>query len=486
MVSLCPPRTATLTSFARSLHSLSELSGPCDDAEWQALFAGQAGMGRGVTVRGAGAGYGDAALNSAGVVALTGAQHRVGLVDAVAGVMDVDAGASLGAVLARAVPVGWTLPVVPGTARASVGGAVAADVHGKNHPGRSSIGAHVAALVLLTPTDGPRTLTRGTDPGAFWATVGGLGLTGVIRRVRLRLERVHSAWLRSTDRVGAGLAEVLELMEASGDQHAVAWLDGHAAGRAIGRGVVTTGSPLATEDLPARLVGRAREYPSPGRPGWPGRPWWPGTAPGATAWLPNLLTPDALRAANAARYARARARGGRPEVRHLRDFFFPLDALPGWAALYGRPGFIQYQLAVPPGQEAVLAEALQALQATGCPPALVSLKRLGAPPPGAAAWGSLSFPVPGWTLAMDLPVPGGGGAGALAATLDHLDERVATAGGRVYLVKDARLRPDVLAAMYPGLARWREERRRLDPGGVMTSDLDRRLGLSAPRRGASA
>jgi len=457
----------TLTNFTRSMSARSVVVRPDGEAEWQALL--ERADGRGVTVRGAGASYGDAALNSGGTVALTAAFGDVGEVDAAFGTVDAGAGAALADVLAATVPAGWAPPVLPGTGRATVGGAVAADVHGKNHPGRSSIGAHLASLLLLTADGEARTLTPTGTPGPFWATVGGLGLTGLVARVRLRLEPT-SGWVRTADRAAPTLDAVLDELARDDVGSAVAWIDGHARGPALGRGVVTTARAVPTDELPGdrrRPAGPAARREA--RAGIPATARQPG--------LPRLLAPSAVRAANAARFAWARASGGRSRLVELRRSLFPLDTLGGWPALYGPLGFLQHQFAVPPGQEDVLALTLRALQQVGQPPVLAVLKRLGAPPAGQGA-GTLSFPLPGWTLALDLAVPPAGAAAArLARTLDDLDERVATAGGRTYLVKDSRLRPELLRHMYPGLDSWRAERALLDPAGVMTSDLARRLGL---------
>ncbi|TRW46729.1 FAD-binding oxidoreductase [Georgenia yuyongxinii] len=463
--------TRELRSFSRSVTARSELARPAGDREWEAILA--AAGARGVTVRGAGASYGDAALNSGGLVALTSADREIGPIDTERRIVDVDAGATLGHVLARVLAEGWTLPVVPGTATVTVGGAVAADVHGKNHPTRSSIGAHIESLDLVTPADGLLTVSPSIRPETFWATVGGLGLTGIVRRVRLRVEPT-SGWCWSVDRAAGDLAAVLERLATSADSHAVAWLDGHATGTALGRGVITTTRAAAPHDLPSHPPAAVRPRTGAGRGA---------VARNRAPRLPGLLTPGVVRAANTARFALARARGERPSLTAVARSLFPLDALPGWPALYGGRGFLQHQTAVPYGEEEVLAVALRALQGAGHPPVLAVLKRLGAPPPGQAP-GSLSFPLPGWTLALDLPVPRAGADAAwLGRTLDDLDELVADAGGRVNLVKDARLRPELVRHMYQGLDCWREERGRLDPDGVMTSDLARRLGLG-PRGGA--
>jgi decaprenylphospho-beta-D-ribofuranose 2-oxidase len=249
-------------------------------------------------------------------------------------------------------------------------------------------------------------------------------------------------------------------MEAQDGRHryAVAWLDGRARGRAAGRGVVTWGDPATVADLPAAH----RASPLVLRPGRTATvPTWAG-APG--------LVPTAVVALNRLRYRRAPTAGSATAITvdPLDRFLFPLDAVDRWNRLYGRAGFVQYQFVVPFRSPEVVRTALERLHRAGCPPVLAVLKRLGAADPG-----PLSFPLPGWTLAVDFPTARPG----LAGVLDGLDELVAAVGGRVYLAKDARLRPDLVEAMYPGLDRWRTVQRRVDPEGVLTSDLGRRLGL---------
>ena len=452
---LVPPLDE-VTSFALSAVSHSALTRPADDADWSTLFE-RPGP-RGVTVRGAGASYSDAALNSGGVVALTDGGRGVGPPDD-AGVVEVEAGATLDDLLAVCVPRGWTVPVLPGTARLTVGGALAADVHGKNHPAASSLGAHVVDMVLLSPAGGAHTVGPARDPDAFWATVGGLGLTGVIRRVRLRLAPLASSWLVGGDTAAPDLDAVLRLMVDSGPRHdlAVAWLDGHATGAATGRGVVSTADHLDVADLPAPLAERPLRY----RPGAHPRVPHAGGA--------DVVRPALIRAANALRYRRARRSAG-PRLLSMSQVFHQLDALDGWPRLYGRRGLVQYQFVVPETHPQLLEATLHALHAAGSPPSLVVLKRLGAGTPG-----PLSFPIPGWTLALDLPT---GAAAAACDVLDRLDEQVADVGGRVYLVKDSRMHHRLVEPMYPRLPDWRRVRDRLDPDALMTSDLDRRLRLS--------
>ncbi len=350
------------------------------------------------------------------------------------------------------VPRGWMVPVVPGTQHVTVAGAIASDIHGKNHGLVGTFGAHVEGLGLLTSAG--EVLELGREDAAFQATVGGMGLTGVIVWARVRMRPVSSALLSvDTDRVD-GLDGALAALSAPGGPHRVAWLDLLGSRRA--RGVVTRAEHLDAVDVPAELAGaggagatvRARaRVPS----------WWP----------QGVLRPGAVRAFNELRF-RSFPRRARGQVESIGAHMFPLDGLVGWPRLYGPGGFVQYQLVVPFSATRVLQVVIEGLRKARVPCYLAVLKDFG-PANGAP----LSFPIEGWTLALDLPrgVPG------LEALLDSFDELVAGAGGRVYLTKDARMRPDALAAMYPELPAWRAERDRLDPDRLWRSDLAVRTGL---------
>jgi decaprenylphospho-beta-D-ribofuranose 2-oxidase len=428
--------------WGRATGSHSIVTAPAGDAEWAAQLA--AAGPRGLIARGGGCGYGDAAQNAGGTVARTSPGAVDGpLTVAVDGTIVVDAGVTLGALVRGLAPLGWTLPVVPGTGRVTVGGAIAADVHGKNHLRQGTFGSHVVEMSVLTPGLGPMTMGPRRNVDAFWATVGGLGLTGVIRRARLRLTPLESWLMRCADTVAADLASVLSELRTAAEQnaHAIAWIG---ASR-TGRGVISVANPLVPgRAAPASAAGGARRRPEV--------PVLPGAGIG---WSPLTA------AANGARLLGARWRPRRQ--RPLPDVHYPLDAVPDWPRLHGRRGLVQYQFVVPFGAEQVLEAALRGPR----PATLAVLKVFGAGNPAL-----LSFPQPGWSLALDFPADP-----ALAPVLDRLDTLVAAAGGRVYLVKDSRLRPDLLAAMYPHLARWRAERAVLDPEGVMASDLARRLKL---------
>jgi len=434
---------------------------PDGESAWERLVAAPGP--RGLIARGAGSGYGDCAQDAGGVVALTDCPHPTIDIDFGEGTVTVDAGVRLRDLMQRLVPSGWTLPVLPGTTEVSVGGAIAADVHGKNHPTAGAFSACVEQLRLLTPGLGPLELSPQEEPDVFWATVGGLGLTGVIRSARLRARRLQTAWMVSTDRVAANLSSVLQLLAEgrSGDQHVVAWLDAHRGGTSLGAGVVTTAREAAIADLPARRRTDPLSYP-------------PQRALPIPAFGRSVVRPAAVVVANRAKWVLAHAHP-RSRVMPLASVLHPLDAIRAMPGLYGRRGLVQYQFVVPVGSESVLENALSLPRRAGCPPALAVLKMLGGADPA-----PLSFPQPGWTMALDFPA----GAPGLAAVLDVLDEQVAAAGGRVYLVKDSRLRPDLLEAMYPGLRRWRVVRDGVDPDHLMNSDLNRRLNL-AGRREAS-
>lgn len=454
------PGLRRTTTFARSMSSRTTVSRPTDDSSWMQLLA-QAGP-RGVTVRGAGASYSDAALNCGGTVGQTESGGAVRSWDEGTHVVEVDAGMSLAQLCAHTVPRGMLPPVLPGTAHATVGGAIAGDVHGKNHVRRGSFSHHVVGIRLLTPAAGIVRAGPDQQPDTFWATAGGLGLTGVVLSARIRLTPIGSSWLSTRDRVCADLAEVLATVRAreQSAEHVVAWLDGHASGAHTGRGIVSAAEPLSADDLPRHLRGQALRYHRTRRPA---------RLPAG----PCLVRPELVRAANAARLVAAR-RGGAARIMPLHRVLHPLDTALDWPALYGRRGLIQQQFSVPEGQEAVLPLVLTALTDAGCPPSLAVLKHLGAASPG-----PLSFPSPGWTLALDLPTTA---AARAAPLLDRLDDLVLAAGGRLSLVKDSRMRRALVPRMYPGLADWRATRRRIDPAGVLTSDLDRRLDLRGNRK----
>ncbi|MFF8294136.1 FAD-binding protein [Streptomyces globisporus] len=449
--------TVSLTGWGRTAPTTAVRFRPRGDEEAAAVVRGRGP--RGVIARGLGRSPGDAAQNAGGSVLDLSGLARIGGVDATAGVVRCDAGVSLERLLRVLLPLGWLPPVLPGTGRVTVGGAIASDLPGLDHRRAGSFTRHVSALELLTADGEVRTVLPGTT--LFDATAGGLGLTGVVLSATLRLRRVTTGLMAvSTERAG-DLDDLLARLTAGGDRlpYASAWVDLMARGRATGRGVLTRGEH-ATPDMRPAHAGRTRLSRRPGAA--PGRSLLPGLPP-----LPGGLLGPAAALCNEVRYrGTPRARTG--ELRPVPAFFHASDALPDVRPLYGRGGLVRYRFTVGYGQEETLHRVVRRIAARRSPAVRAVLQRFGAADPGL-----LSFAAPGWSLELDLPaaLPG------LALFLDGVDEEVAAAGGRVCLAKDSRMRPETAAAMYPRLAEFRELRARLDPTGAFRSDLSRRLGL---------
>ncbi len=411
---------------------------------------------RGTIPRGLGRSYGDAAQNAGGdVLDITGVRGIRSL-DLDHGLVTAYAGTSLDELMHRLVPMGWFVPVTPGTRFVTVGGAIAADIHGKNHHFEGSFCNHVISLTLQT--GGGERLVVGPDqhPDAFWATAGGMGLTGVVLDATFRLTGIETSYVRVDTERAADLDDLMTRMEDHDDEYrySVAWIDCLARGKSLGRAVLTRSDHATVAELPRRRQSDPLSF----------HPRIPFKAP---PWAPRgLVNPLSIRAFNELWFRKA-PRDQRGAI-HSISSFYPLDMVDGWNRLYGSTGFLQYQFVVPFGQEEAMRQAIERLSGAGAASFLAVLKRFG---PGNPA--PLSFPAPGWTLALDIPA---GNAG-LATLLDDLDEVVVEAGGRIYLAKDSRLRPELLSRMYPRLDEWRELRAKLDPDRVFQSDLARRLHL---------
>jgi FAD/FMN-containing dehydrogenase len=374
-----------------------------------------------VLAYGMGRSYGDVCLNPDGPVLLTRDLRRFLSFDAEMGVLRCEPGCTLGEVAALALPRGWFPPVVPGTQFVTVAGAVANDVHGKNHHRAGTFGRHVRALELLRSDGRRQVLGPGANPERFAATVGGLGLTGLITWVELQLAHVPGAWMDVEAVPFGDLDGFASLAEESDRTHAytVAWVDGLASGAAFGRGIFFRGNHA---EVPGTL--------SPPRARWR----VPLDAPDA------LLSAPLVRAFNAV-YRRWPRHGTRRMT--LWKFLHPLDAIGGWNRLYGRRGLLQHQCVVP-GKDAVRA-LLSAAAESGQGSFLTVLKTFAdVPSPGL-----LSFPRPGWTLALDFP----GRGEVTLRLLERLDAIVVEHGGRVYPAKDARMSPATFRAGFP---KWKD------------------------------
>ncbi|MEV0438029.1 FAD-binding oxidoreductase [Streptomyces spectabilis] len=447
------PPAVPLSGWGRTAPTAARLVRPRSREE--AVDALRACAGRGGIARGLGRAYGDAAQNAGGAVLDMTGLDRVHTIDADTGTVVCDAGVSLHHLMEVLLPLGWFVPVTPGTRYVTVGGAIGADIHGKNHHVSGSFSRHVRSFDLLTADGSVRTVKSGGK--LFNATAGGMGLTGVILKAKLRCLPVGTSFMSVDTERAADLDDLMARLTATDHRYrySVAWIDLLARGAATGRAVLTRGDHAPLDALPDR----ARRSPLDFRPR---------RLPAAPAFLPEgLLHRTTVGLFNELWYRKApRSRTG--ELQRVSSFFHPLDGVPHWNRVYGRGGFVQYQFVVGYGQEEALRRIVRRITEHRCPSFLAVLKRFGDADPG---W--LSFPLPGWTLALDIPanLPG------LARLLDGLDEEVAAAGGRVYLAKDSRMRPEVLSAMYPRLPAFRALRAELDPDAVFRSDLSRRLGL---------
>lgn len=412
---------------------------------------------RGALGRGLGRSYGDCAQNGGGVVFdMTGDASFV--LDGSTGVVSARGGASLADIIAEAVPRGWFLPVTPGTKHVTVGGSIASNVHGKNHHRDGAIDHHVIAIDLRLADGTTKTVLPGSEE--FGATMGGLGLTGIILEAKIQMIPITTSLISVDTSRHPSVDDLMEAMD-SGDseyRYSVAWIDLLAKGSSIGRGVLTRGDHASLDALEGAKGGNPLAYTRPR------------AIPVPDIAPSGLLNRFSVRAFNGAWYGKApRRRIG--EIQTMESFFYPLDMVGNWNRLYGRAGLLQYQFAVPVDAHETVRTIVHDIASRSLPTFLAVLKRFG---PGS---GMLSFPIEGWTLALDVPT----GLPDLARLLDTFDEKVASAGGRVYLAKDARLRPATFRAMYPEFAGWREVRDKMDPHGTWRSDLARRLELLETR-----
>lgn len=454
-----PPagRRVRLSGWGRTAWSVSQVVVPRDSAELSKVVRNPGT--RGIITRGLGRSYGAAAQNAGGTVVVLGADADSRgpdmLLDARTGVLDAAAGVSIDAVLRYSVPRGWFVPVTPGTRHVTLGGAVAADVHGKNHHVDGSFCAHVENLDIMLADGSTETLDPRVDPRRFWATAGGMGLTGVVTRVRLRMTPLESSRMRVETLRTPDLDSAFAELSGGGDdahRYTVCWIDMLASGSAMGRGVLTRG-----DHATAAEVGGDDPLAYAPRQLLAAPPWVPG----------GLLNRGTIRAFNEGWFRRA------PRVPHvgiesIPAFFHPLDGIRGWNRLYGSGGFIQYQFIVPLDRTDVVRGVISRFSTARAASFLAVLKRMGA-----ANDGPMSFPMPGWTLSLDVPARIGG----LSSLLEECDRLVLDAGGRHYLAKDAHMAPSAVRAGYPRLAEWQEIVREMDPDGVFRSDLSRRLAL---------
>lgn len=385
--------------------------------------------------------YGDAPLNDNGRAYDMTRLDRVLGFDEQTGVVDVEAGMPIGDLGRAFAGKGWIPPVMPGTGFATVGGCIANDVHGKNHHVAGSFGQHVEEITLLRGTQ-MRRITP--ESGDIWkATIGGLGQTGVMASAKIRLMPCKGDMMVLTERRIDGLDAFLTAFDESASDYTVGWIDATATGEQLGRGILEEGE--ITSGINKAKNGAASV---------------PFNAPG---WA---LSAPVVRLFNEMYFRRVPAKG-RTSVKPITAPFFPLDAIHNWNRLYGKRGFHQFQCVVPLARVDVLREMLTRIGSSHLASPLAVLKKMGA-----GRGGFLSFPMEGYTLAVDFPNREGA-----EALISELTNMAADAGGRIYFAKDGVARPEQVRGMYAEQDKWAAEVAKADPKGVFETDLVRRLKL---------
>jgi len=405
--------------------------------------------------RGLGRSYGDAALNTDHTVLLMHRMNRMLAFDDRTGILRTEAGTTLQEVLEVFMPRGWFLPVVPGTKFATLGGCFAADVHGKNHHFDGTFSRYVKEIELILADSSRRRCSPERNTELFWATAGGMGLTGIISEITLQLTPIETAYVAVNYRTANNLDHMLELLEnqSKDEKYSVAWIDCLSYGDAFGRGIVMNGRHAVKSELPASVK-------TPLQP--PQR-----RMRNTPFFLPNkALNYWSVKAFNAC-YFNTYVKKTSPAIVDCDSYFFPLDCIDNWNRIYGRRGFLQYQFVIPTAHARQnLPIILQKLADSRLPSFLAVLKRFGD-----QGKGMLSFPKEGMTLALDLPNTGE----KVFSLLDELDNILLKCQGRVYLAKDARLKSSAFYAMYPRYNEWRQIKSLIDPHDTFSSDLSRRL-----------
>ncbi len=398
--------------------------------------------------------YGDGCLYER-VVSTLPLKHLLDF-DRSCGLLYAQAGITLAEIIRFALPRGFFLPVTPGTKFPTLGGCIAADVHGKNHHAEGSIAAFVESLDMVLADGSTVRCSRSQRADLFWATLGGMGLTGFIYAATLRLKKVLSAYIRQRAIKTANWAETCRVCLETQQQYtySVAWIDGLQTGRQLGRGRVLLGEHASECELKGKPP-----FPVHGDGGWAVPFFLPG----------RVLNAQVLKAFNALYYHR-QVRRATDALIHYDPYFYPLDAVRGWNRLYGRRGFLQYQVAVPyPDSAEMIADLLGRIARQGMASPLAVFKSFGPPSDGL-----LSFPLAGHTLSLDIPLRDAGTIPFLRA----LNKTVVEAKGRVYLAKDAILEKEDFAAMYPQLEQFKAVKRKYDPEHRFRSCLSDRLGIT--------
>ncbi|MCK7677754.1 FAD-binding oxidoreductase [Corynebacterium sp. CCM 9186] len=419
---------------------------------------------RGVIARGMGRSYGDPAQNAGGLVVDMTPLNRIHSIDSASAIVDVDGGVTLDQLMKAALPYGLWVPVLPGTRQVTIGGAIGPDIHGKNHHSAGSFGDHVVSMELLV-ADGrilhlePEGSADDPDGSLFWATVGGMGLTGIIVRARIRMTRTETAYFIADGDMTHSLDETIEFHSDGSEKnytYSSAWFDAISAPPKLGRAAISRGS-LATlaqlEELAPKLAKDPLKFNAPQLV------TVPDIFPSFTMNKLSMIAVGELWWLKSGTY--------RNQVQNLTQFYQPLDLIGEWNRGYGPKGFLQYQFVVPREAVEPFKDIIRDIQSSGHYSALNVFKLFGE---GNRA--PLSYPMPGWNVCVDFPIKPG-----LGHFLDELDRRVMEFGGRLYLAKESRTSAENFHSMYPQMQSWLDTRNAIDPNGVFASDLSRRLEL---------
>lgn len=406
---------------------------------------------RGAIPRGLGRSYGDSAINSGGTAIDSKRLNSVSI-DPVLGIAVVGAGVKISQLERESLVHGFFPYVVPGTAYVTIGGAIASDIHGKSHHKIGSFSNFILELRLME-ANGNIVILRPEDQTSdyFWATVGGMGLTGMIIEATITLRKIDNQYISVNEKRAKNLKELLDTLIEFDKQYlyTVAWID--FSGNFKGRGIVSGGNHLSQSSLPKSYRSQRSSRLSPTR----------------QVKIPrfvniNFINQFTISLFNAFWFHKPLGK----KIQKIQKYMHPLDNFSNWNVVYGRKGFLQYQIVIPFDCEYVLQNILSILHENKCGSFLTVLKSLGA-----ESRGLMSFPMSGWTLAIDFPI----GDAKLSQVLRDIDDLVLKVSGRIYLTKDSRMSSKHLSTMYPRLDEWKKIKSRVDPDNVWQSDQGRRL-----------
>lgn len=436
-----------ISGWGRSLHSFTNLqiARPTDALNDKKSK-------RGVIARGLGRSYGDSAGNTGGIT-LELCEFDGIQINVESGIATIGSGVTVQKLEEECLPLGYFPFVVPGTAKVTIGGAIASDIHGKAHHKVGSFSNHLIEMKLLTSDGLERTIFPvGETSELFWATVGGMGLTGIILEAKIRLHKIETSFVKVVESRSRNLDQLLTTLIDYNQRflYTVAWVD--LSGKFVGRGIVSganhaSDSDLTDRKLPKRLASEIKKEIKISFP-----------------FKFSLINNSTIKLFNSVWFHKPLGK----KVQHIQRYMHPLDGIDNWNQVYGTKGFIQYQFVIPFEKSNLLKIVLSKLREEKCGSFLTVLKSFGE-----NSRGYISFPMKGWTLAVDLPASGQN----LSKVLRELDEIVISAGGRIYLTKDSRLNSEHLPEMYPNLKKWKAIKHEFDPTNQWQSDQGRRLKL---------